>query len=121
MEKANKVKYALCLLSFFAILALITVLTMPSGFSINNVSAVQIYNSLNANNEVVKVQKEDKININTAVLSQLMCLEQIGEKRAQDIINYREENGDFQNINELLNVSGISDSVFEKIEDFVKV
>ena len=46
-----------------------------------------------------------------------MSLPGIGESKADAIINYRKENGDFSNLEDIKNVSGIGDSVFEKIKD----
>ena len=61
------------------------------------------------------------ININTASVSELMGLNGIGESRAQAIISYREENGAFKNIEEIKNVSGIKDGLFNKIRDQITV
>ncbi len=119
--KSNKYRYALCFFAFLAIVILCTLLTSPSGFNFKYVSAEKLYESLNGENNIVKVQTEDKININTAVISELMCLEQIGEKRAQDIINYRNEQGGFEHIDELMNISGISENIFEIIKDYVTI
>ena len=46
-----------------------------------------------------------------------MNLTGIGESKADAIISYRNENGSFKNIEEIKNVSGIGDSIFEKIKD----
>lgn len=58
-----------------------------------------------------------KISINTATKEELMNLSGIGETKANAIISYREENGDFKNLEDVKNVSGIGDSVYEKIKD----
>ena len=62
-----------------------------------------------------------KININTADKAALMTLKGIGESRAEDIIRYREQNGGFQKIEDIMNVSGIKDASFEKIRDDITV
>lgn len=64
---------------------------------------------------------DGKININTADALQLQNLNGIGEKKAEKIIQYREENGSFQSTDELKNVSGIGDKTFEALKDFVIV
>lgn len=59
------------------------------------------------------------ISINTATKEELMTLTGIGEKKAEDIIKYREENGEFTSIEDIKNVKGIGDSLFEKIKDYI--
>lgn len=61
-----------------------------------------------------------KININTASKEQLMTLTGIGDKRATEIIKYR-ENKKFTNIEDIKNISGIGDKTFEKIKEFIIV
>ncbi|MBQ9550802.1 MAG: helix-hairpin-helix domain-containing protein [Lachnospiraceae bacterium] len=61
------------------------------------------------------------ININTASLSELTELNGIGESRAQAIISYREENGAFGSVDEIKNVTGIKDGLFNKIKDQITV
>ena len=58
-----------------------------------------------------------KVNINTASMDELSKLDGIGESKAQAIIKYREENGNFKTIEDITNVSGIGSSVYEKIKD----
>lgn len=62
-----------------------------------------------------------EININTADKTDLMTISGIGESRAQDIINYREQHGGFSAIEEIMNVPGIKEATFEKIKDSIKV
>ncbi|MDK7301992.1 ComEA family DNA-binding protein [Aerococcus urinae] len=61
------------------------------------------------------------ININTADASQLQEISGIGEKKAADIIQYRENKGSFQTIEEITEVSGIGDKTFEKIKEQITV
>ena len=63
----------------------------------------------------------EKVNINTADLQTLMTLDGIGEAYAQRIIDYRNANGPFQNIAEIINVSGIGTKRFEAIKDHITV
>jgi competence protein ComEA len=61
------------------------------------------------------------ININTADLTELQKIPGIGESRAASIISYRQENGSFGSIEDIKNVSGIKDGLFEKMKDYIKV
>ena len=61
------------------------------------------------------------MNINTASREQLTTLPGIGESRAEDIIRYREEYGDFQKIEDIMKVSGIKEAAFQKIKDRITV
>lgn len=63
----------------------------------------------------------DLININTATKEQLMTLTGIGESKANEIIKYREENGNFKSIDEIINVNGISEKIFEKIKSNITI
>lgn len=62
-----------------------------------------------------------KININTATRQELMQLKGIGEARAEDIITYRQEQGYFQTIEDIMKVPGIKDAAFQKIKDDITV
>lgn len=66
-------------------------------------------------------EKHDLININTADASELMKLKNIGEVRAAAIIEYRETNGSFRTVEELTNVSGITQSIVEENADIITV
>ena len=61
------------------------------------------------------------INLNTATAEQLMTLRGIGESKAEDILNYREQHGGFGSIEELMQIPGIKERVFEKIKDQITV
>lgn len=61
------------------------------------------------------------ININTASEQELMTLSGIGQAKAQQIIQYREENGLFDTPEDLMNVSGIGEKSFETLKDSIKV
>ncbi len=64
---------------------------------------------------------ENKVNINTATQSELDQLPGIGPSIAQRIIDYREENGNFQKIEDVQNVKGIGDAKYEEIKDKITV
>lgn len=66
-------------------------------------------------------QKSNKVNINTASSQHLDSLPGIGPSTADKIISYRDKNGRFNSIQDILNVSGIGESKFESIKDLITV
>lgn len=62
-----------------------------------------------------------KINLNQATKEELKQLNGIGDVKADNIISYRETNGQFQNIEEIKNVSGIGAATFDKIQEEITV
>jgi len=64
---------------------------------------------------------ENKININTATASQLETLPGIGPSLAEKIISYRNEKGPFQSLQDLKNVSGIGDKLFDNIKNDISL
>ena len=64
---------------------------------------------------------DGKVNINTASAEELKTLSGIGDTRAESIIRYREEQGGFQSVEDLMNVEGIKEGVFEKIKERITV
>lgn len=61
------------------------------------------------------------VNINTADIERLCSLPGIGEAKAKTIIEYRETNGSFQSIEDIMNVPGIKEGMFAKIKDLIEV
>lgn len=68
-------------------------------------------------NEVV----DNKVSINNGTKEELMTLSGIGEVKAQAIIDYRNKNGKFSKIEDLMNVSGIGESTYNQIKDNIKL
>ena len=66
-------------------------------------------------------QQNSKVNINTANKEKLETLPGIGETTAQKIIDYREQNGKFNKIEDLKNVSGIGEAKFNSLKDKITV
>lgn len=63
----------------------------------------------------------DKVNVNTASKSELVEIKGIGEGTADAIIKYREDNGSFKSIDDLVNVKGIGDKKVAKWADQLSV
>lgn len=66
-------------------------------------------------------QAESRVDINRAGVEELVRLPGIGETVAKRIIEYREKNGDFKKTEELMNVRGIGEKTYEKIEPMLTV
>jgi competence protein ComEA len=62
-----------------------------------------------------------KININTATIEELTTLQGIGEKKAKSIVEHREKAGSFTTIEDLKDVKGVGDKIFNKIKDQIAV
>lgn len=79
--------------------------------------------SVNTNLSTNKKSKTDieKINLNKATQTELETLPGIGPSTAEKIIEYRKENGNFKNIEDIMNVNGIGESKYSKIRDLINV
>ena len=62
-----------------------------------------------------------KINLNKATVEELSQLKGIGMKYAERIVQYRDKNGPFKNVEDLLNVQGIGPKTLEKNKDLIMV
>ena len=76
--------------------------------------------------EKKKVSSKDEksdglVSINTATKEELMTLSGVGESKAEAIISYREENGLFEKLEDIMNVSGIGQAAYSKIKDNIKL
>lgn len=65
--------------------------------------------------------KTNKININKATQTELETIPGVGPSTALKIINYREENGKFSSIEDIKNVSGIGDSKYEQMKEYITI
>ena len=86
-------------------------------------SAPQPYSGYSGSGTSKATEKKDSspININTATAAQLTTLDGIGESKANAIVQYREQHGDFESIDDLLNVPGIGEKILEGIRPYVTV
>lgn len=86
----------------------------------NNEACInQNSNKNSSNTKTSSSNSNSKVSINTAKKEELMTLSGIGESKANAIISYRQENGNFKMIEDIKNVSGIGDVVYEKIKDSI--
>lgn len=107
------------------------VIKMAGGFTeyakIDNLNLARPVN----NNEMIVIERvsgrsnndtnEKLININKATIEELMKLKGIGETRAKAIVNYRNEFGYFSKIDDLLNVKGITENIFNEIKNKITI
>jgi competence protein ComEA len=68
-----------------------------------------------------KLAPGEKININTASAEELDRLPGIGKSKAQAIIDYRNQNGDFKSLEDIQKVKGIKSGEYSKIKDFIEL
>ena len=95
---------------------------------VNDGMMIRIYTreeaeALVKSNEVAgNVQSNDnRIDINTATVAELMTLPGIGSSKANAIIDYRETNGAFSRIEDLMKVPGIKEGIFQQMKEHIKV
>ena len=87
-------------------------------------SVIEKINQFNQNSSFTSYSSggsSGKININTADTTELQKLSGIGPGKAKSIIDYRNKNGPFRSVDDLLNVSGIGEKTLEKIRDEIVV
>lgn len=66
-------------------------------------------------------ESDGRIDINTADAAQLVTIPGIGETRAAAILAYREKNGSFAKVEDIMQVSGIKSALFEKMKDYITI
>ena len=92
---------------------------------INNKSNISVKENdviTNDKNDIVKESDSNKntiVNINTCTLEELLSINGIGESKAKSIIEYRENVGLFTSKEDIMKVSGIGNSLYDKIKDYI--
>ena len=66
-----------------------------------------------------KAAPAGKLNVNTATAQQFASLPGVGEKLATRIVDYRQKSGGFKSVNELMNVQGIGEKNFAKLQQYL--
>ncbi len=105
----------ICCLVFF-------IIGMRLNFKLNDSLASEYYIlSTSITEEHNTYENDIRVNINTDNVYELTLLPGIASAKANAIINYRKENGDFEDINELKNVKGIGEATFNNILPYIYV
>lgn len=71
--------------------------------------------------EQPETSDDGKVNLNTAGMEELMTLKGVGESRAKAIIEYRTRQGGFSRIEDIMQIPGIKEGIFSKIQDKITV
>ncbi|WP_234448059.1 helix-hairpin-helix domain-containing protein [Virgibacillus salexigens] len=71
--------------------------------------------------QTLSVNEKDKLHLNQATLEEIEALNGIGPTKAEAIVQYREENGLFKSVEDLLNVSGIGEKMLEAFQEDIQV
>ncbi|MCO6541370.1 MAG: helix-hairpin-helix domain-containing protein [Lactobacillus sp.] len=85
----------------------------------NNAARVGSSGDVNSANSNAGIEKQ--VNLNTATIEQLQSLDGIGPKKAELIIKYRQEKGNFSKIEDLTNIQGIGEKTLEKIKSQITI
>ena len=89
--------------------------------STNNSACASSVVTFDNNSEKTDNIQNSIININTATIQEFTQLSGIGESKAKSIIEYREANGYFKTIEDIKNVTGIGDNIFDKIKNYITI
>lgn len=111
-NKLKKIHIIICLLCVICITV--------TGAALLKIQSVNNSQIMAAETSVEVSSAAAKVNINTATKSELMLLENIGSKRAEDIIEYRKAKP-FEKPEDLMKVSGIGIKTYERIKDYICV
>lgn len=113
---------------FWALITLLLIAVIVIGgiiawqkFSPNHPIQITLLEETNVTDGVVAETEPQKIDINRAEAWLLEALPGIGPSKAQAIIDYRQQNGGFSDISELLNINGIGQSIYNDIKDKITV
>ena len=88
---------------------------------IKNDATINNTSSSNKVDENETTVNKSIININTATIDELDSLSGIGNSKAQNIIDYRNINGNFETIEDIMNVNGIGTAIYEQIKTYITV
>ncbi|MBN2374422.1 helix-hairpin-helix domain-containing protein [bacterium] len=120
MKSKKTLLYTLCFISLVAII-FSAFISIPGVTFAREGKEGKAAKAGKAAKEGKKFVSEEKININTATEEELVKLKRIGPRLAKDIIEFREKNGPFKNIEDILKVKGIGPKFWEANKDRITV
>jgi comEA protein len=112
--------WALITLLLIAVIAIGGIIAWQN-YQPNHPIRITLSGETNVTEGVVAETEPQKIDINRAEAWLLEALPGIGPSKAQAIIDYREQNGGFNDVSEILSVPGIGESIYKDIKDMITV
>jgi len=94
---------------------------MLKGLVLSFILGLVLSSALSLQVQQAQEATEKRININTATSAELQKLPRVGPKIAQRIIDFRNQNGNFKTIEDIMKVRGIGEKVFKQIRDMITV
>ena len=103
----------------FALVILVGILV--TGPSASSAQAAQAAQAKAGSSSKARATAANPVNLNSASAAQLQTLPGVGASAAQRIVDYRQKNGSFKKIEELMNVKGIGEKSFLKLKPLITV
>ena len=94
--------------------------TVSAGGSVTSADS-SVRNGEGTSGGTASSPEDGRLNLNTASLAELMTLSGIGQTKAQAVVNYRDAHGGFSSVEEIMNVDGIKEGLYNRIRDQIKV
>lgn len=127
-KEEQEIKYKRIIAGLLTVIFLMLLVFLGNRYILRKAATeVSVFSKIEDMADSVLVEEESRkavpitVNINTAGKLELMQLKGIGEKKAEEIIEYRNNNGNFASIEQLKDVNGIGEKVFNEIKDFVVI
>lgn len=118
--RKERIENRTAVFAFAAVAAFLALFTALWGFSARN-RAYLAFSAAPTAELTTAAAQATSISINTASAEELMKLPGIGKKKAAAIVAYRESHGAFAVIEEIKNVPGVGDGIFERIKGYITV
>lgn len=94
---------------------------VTDGMMIRIPDVLEAENTAEEGADSASTMTDGRLDLNTATVQELMTLSGIGEAKAESIVAYREKTGGFSTIEDIMNVEGIKEGVYNRIKDSITV